>query len=247
MNELTKFQEILPAATDEQFPVNARDLHKALQVTTRFNDWIERRLEETDAIEGKDFYSSLSKSNGGRPSKEYNLTLQLAKEISMLERTEIGKLVRRYFIECEEKLKSGLQIPQSLPEALRLAADLAEEKQLALTRATKAESEVKELKPLAEQYKHLMNSEGNFSFNVAAKILKTGELRLFALLRDAKYIYYNKDKVNTPYQTKIDAGYFVVKANTFNRGDKIIPYPQIYITPKGLDHISKKFFNPLRS
>ena len=118
MEDLVKFQEVLPVASGQEFPVNARDLWRALQVTTRFNDWIERRLEETDAIEGKDFYSKLSKSNGGRPSKEYDLTIQLAKEIAMLEKNHIGKLIRRYFIACEERLKTEQPTLQANPLAL---------------------------------------------------------------------------------------------------------------------------------
>ena len=104
MNTIDNFKSILPVATNEQFPVDARDLHKALQIKTEFKDWIRRRLEETDAIEGKDFRSKLSESTGGRPSKEYDLTLVLAKEFAILERNTIGKLIRRYLIACEEEL-----------------------------------------------------------------------------------------------------------------------------------------------
>ena len=57
--------------------VNARDLHEFLKVEGRFNDWIVRRIEEYDFEDGKDFYSILSKSSGGRPAKDYHLSLDM--------------------------------------------------------------------------------------------------------------------------------------------------------------------------
>lgn len=68
--------------------VNARDLHAFLQVGTAFKDWIVRRMEEYGFQEGKDFCSFLSESSGGRPSKEYAVTIDMAKELSMVERNE---------------------------------------------------------------------------------------------------------------------------------------------------------------
>lgn len=244
MEELEKIKKILPMENDKQFPVDARALHKALKVKTLFKDWIKRRLEEADAIEGRDYRSNLSSPSGHEnvgqtQRKDYSLTIQIAKEIAMLERTNIGKLVRRYFIACEEQLKSSTphSIPQTLSEALRLAADLEDQKQKAL-------AENAELKPKANKWEAFMNAEGNFTFESAAKILKTGQNRLFALLREQGYIFRNKENYNTPYQTKVDAGYFVVKAKTYWKGDKEVTYPQVFITPKGLEHIIKKYFNP---
>ena len=107
MEDLVQFQEVLPVASGQEFPVNARDLWRALQVGKDFSNWIKLRFQETDAVEEKDFSPNLAKtsnSNGGRPSKEYSLTIQLAKEFAMLERNHIGKQIRRYFIACEEKL-----------------------------------------------------------------------------------------------------------------------------------------------
>lgn len=82
---------------------DARDLHAFLQVGTSFRDWIARRIQEYGFIEGTDFCSFLSESQGGRPSKEYAITLDMAKELSMVERNEQGKRARQYFIECERQ------------------------------------------------------------------------------------------------------------------------------------------------
>ena len=85
--------------------VNARELHAFLEVQTRFNDWIKNRIEQYDFVENQDF-TTVSKNleNGGR-SIEYHTTLDMAKELSMVERNEKGKQARKYFIECEKKLK----------------------------------------------------------------------------------------------------------------------------------------------
>lgn len=94
----------------EVYWVDARLLHVALGSGTRFSDWITRRLGDTLAAEGEDFYSELSKtSEGGRPATQYHLSVDLAKEIAMLERTDRGKAIRRYFIQAERNLREGLR------------------------------------------------------------------------------------------------------------------------------------------
>ena len=82
--------------------VMGRDLHKALEVETRYNDWF-KRMCEYGFSENEDFYSILSKTHeGGRPSTDHQLTIEMAKEICMIQRTEKGKQCRRYFIEVEK-------------------------------------------------------------------------------------------------------------------------------------------------
>lgn len=89
--------------------VDARLLHKKLKIDTRFNDWILRRLDDLKFLqEGIDFYSILSKTKG-RPGKEYFLTLDTAKHISMMENNEIGYKIRQYFINFEKKVKLEIQ------------------------------------------------------------------------------------------------------------------------------------------
>lgn len=109
MNELKIIEEtglIKVYETDKgEKVVQAKELHKGLESNTKFYDWIKRRIEECDAIDGEDFNSFLSQSNGGRPSTEYILTLDTAKEMAMLERNEKGKEYRRYLIEVEKRFK----------------------------------------------------------------------------------------------------------------------------------------------
>lgn len=69
----------------EQIPtVNARDLHAFLGVKTEFKDWIARRIKDFSFVENTDFCSFLSESSGGRPSKEFSVSLGMAKELAMV-------------------------------------------------------------------------------------------------------------------------------------------------------------------
>lgn len=99
--------------------VSGRQLHKALEVTTRYNDWFNRMIEY-GFTENEDFYSILSKSTGGRPKQDHVLKLDMAKEIAMLQRTDKGKEVRQYFIQVEKEFNSPDKI---IARALLLSND----------------------------------------------------------------------------------------------------------------------------
>lgn len=103
-------QQLIPVFTGELTEestqlCNARDLHTALQISTRFDDWMRRRIEEYGFVEGEDFSSNLRKSRGGRPRIDYRLTIDMAKELAMIENNEVGRQVRRYFIRAEKELR----------------------------------------------------------------------------------------------------------------------------------------------
>jgi phage anti-repressor protein len=93
--------------------VNARELHAALAVETRFSDWISRRVEEYGFVCGEDYeifdYSNLSNQvsghGGDRKSKQYSLSLDMAKELAMLENNEQGRKIRKYFIAVEKRAR----------------------------------------------------------------------------------------------------------------------------------------------
>ena len=83
--------------------VDARVLHEFLEVKTRFNDWIKNRIKEYSFAKHIDFASFTKNLVSGGKQIEYHLTLDMAKELSMVERTEKGREARRYFIECERQ------------------------------------------------------------------------------------------------------------------------------------------------
>ncbi|EOV3881487.1 antA/AntB antirepressor family protein, partial [Escherichia coli] len=91
---------------------NARDLHTFLGVGKRFASWITERIAEYGFVENQDYMIASqireAKGRGGHNRKEYHLTLDTAKEFAMVERNEKGRQIRRYFIECEKKLRQSL-------------------------------------------------------------------------------------------------------------------------------------------
>ncbi|WP_198009356.1 antA/AntB antirepressor family protein [Nitrosomonas sp. Is79A3] len=92
--------------------VDAENLYSFLSITTRFDTWFNRRVSEYGFVEGESYCSNLSdRSDGkaGKPRNKYYVTLDMAKELAMVERTEKGREARRYFIECEKQLKEKQQ------------------------------------------------------------------------------------------------------------------------------------------
>ena len=89
---------------------NARNLHAFLGVGKRFASWITERIAEYGFVENQDYMIASqireAKGRGGHNRKEYHLTLDTAKELAMVERNEKGRQIRRYFIECEKKLRN---------------------------------------------------------------------------------------------------------------------------------------------
>lgn len=120
---------------------NARDLWEFIESKAQFADWIKGRIEKYGFVEGEDYVIQKLVNNptGGRPTLDYHLTIETAKELAMVENNEKGRQVRRYFIACERRANQSAQqaamnkfnVPQTYPEAMRLAADLAEQKVLA--------------------------------------------------------------------------------------------------------------------
>ena len=92
---------------------NARELHAFLEIQTRYNDWIKNRINEYGFIQDEDYFVITERTNG-RPRKEYHITLDMGKELGMVERNERGRQIRQYFIRCERTLLKALQQPQQL-------------------------------------------------------------------------------------------------------------------------------------
>ena len=90
--------------------VSARELHEFLEVKKDFTDWFKYRVAQYGFEENLDFTTILGKSTGGRPSKDFAIKIEMAKELSMVENSEKGKEARKYFIECEKIAKSETNI-----------------------------------------------------------------------------------------------------------------------------------------
>ena len=212
--------------------VNARELHSFLQVGSRFDKWINRRIEEYGFTQGVDFVGSfLAVSDGGDGKMQYHLTFDMAKELSMVERNDKGKEARQYFIACEKKLRESspdqFSIPTTLSGALRLAAEQAEtiEKQIAL---------IEHQKPKVEFVEKYVEADGYKSFRQVCKILGAKEWAFRAFL-EAEKIMYPQNKDWLPYAQHMNAGRFKVFTGVAENG-QVFNSPKF--TAKGIEWIA---------
>lgn len=114
-------REMVPVyKTDKgEHVVSGTELHRILGVRSYYRDWVKNRLNDCDATEGEDFQTFAKKLAKGRPTQEYIIKLDTAKEMAMLERNEKGKQVRRYFIEVEKKHKQTGSVEKTLAQFIR--------------------------------------------------------------------------------------------------------------------------------
>ena len=105
---------------------NARELHAFVESKQQYTDWIKNRISEYGFIQDEDYLVITERTNG-RPRKEYHITLDMGKELGMVERNERGRQIRQYFIRCERTLKT-LQQPQqlALPEPEKFTFEFTE-------------------------------------------------------------------------------------------------------------------------
>lgn len=220
--------------------VNARDLHGFLEVGKDFSSWIKDRISAYGFTEDRDFVAfdvaPQKRGVGNRGAKkEYALTLDMAKELSMVERNERGKEARRYFIECERRAKS-MDPVQALndPETMRGLLLSYSEKVLAL------QEQNSQMKPQVEAYERIAVADGSLCVTDAAKQLQMRPKDLFDYLSQSGWIYRREgNKSWIGYQAKIQQGVLEHKITVTIQpdGDERIN-TQVRVTPKGLTRLS---------
>ncbi len=226
---------------EQQQTVNARDLHAFLEVKTTFRDWIRRRISDFEFSEGVDYAkiedkSSRSNLSGGQERIDYFISLNMAKELAMVERNAKGKEARLYFIECERIAKEKAnpyanQIPKSFAEALRLAAEMADKTQRLTLEKKALEEQAAKDAPKVAFTDDVMAGNTDVNITVAAKTLDIGPRKFFDWLRINGFLYKQS---NQAMQSAIDAGYMVVRFAKVNHSDYTEDKPYAHITGKGL-------------
>ena len=203
--------------------VNAKELHEFLEVRSKFADWIKNRISEYDFTVNQDF-TTVSKNleNGGR-SIDYYITLDMAKELAMVERTEKGKQARQYFIECARKLREtqAKLAPKTYVEALRTLADEVEAHEQ--TKQTLAIAE-----PKAQYFDKLVERNLLTNFTTTAKEFGIKRKDLIDYLLDNGYIYRDQRGNLLPYATHVPH-LFEVKEYSKDAHSGV----QTLVTPKG--------------
>lgn len=241
--------ELIPVHTnpDGGKAVMGRDLHEFLEVRDNYTDWMKRMIAYGFS-EGQDFIGNFRESTGGRPKQDHIITLDMAKEISMIQRTERGKQARQYFIECERRMKQ-LQ-PELTPEQLMAKALLqAEQTMLEQTQAIEAlNTRVEDMEPSYNLGEALLSTEDNIYVGDMAKMLKSrglfygGRTKLFAWLKDNDYIMKTGSSGYAALQRWLDNGVLDVEEHVYEPffGEPKLRYT-IKVTPKGQEHFINKF------
>lgn len=240
MNELIKINY-----DTEQPTVSARDLHNGLEVKTAFKDWFPR-MTGYGFEDGKDFSSKMSKSTGGRPSVDYEVSVDMAKQVCMIQRSEVGKKFRQYFIDLEKAWNTPEQI---MARALKMANDKIE--------GLKSHNSIllednQRMRPKEIFADAVSTSHTSILIGDLAKLLKqngvdTGQKRLFDWLRENGYLIKRRGSDwNMPTQKSMEMGLFEVKESTVNNPDGSVRINRTTkVTGKGQQYFINKFLTEL--
>ncbi len=223
--------------------VSARELHERLNIRTAFKDWFPRMCEY-GFEEGKDFCSKLSKTDqgSGRPAKDADISLDMAKQICMIQRTPEGKHCRQYLIDLEKVWNTPEQI---MARALKIA-----DRQIQSLKARNnvLEGDVNRMKPKEIFADAVASSHSSILIGELAKILRqnginTGEKRLFVWLRQQGYLVRRKGTdYNMPTQRSMEMMLFEVRERVVNNPDGSTRVTKTtVVTGKGQQYFINRF------
>lgn len=225
MNELIKINYESDRPT-----VLARDLHEFLEVETPFNKWFSRMCEY-GFTDGADFQTFLSESTGGRPATDAQITIDMAKEICMLQRNEKGKQARQYFLQLEKAWNDPDMI---MARALKFAEGKL---RLAEAKISGLQSELDVAQPKADFYDTFISPNKCTGLRDTAKELGISERKFVNFLIDEKYLYRTPAKQLRPYAKKSNEGLFETK-DWYTKSD--IVSVRVLFTPQGKQFFHKK-------
>lgn len=223
--------------------VSGRQLHEALDVKTRYNDWF-NRMTEYGFIENQDYLAITQKrvtAQGNSTNQvDHIIKLDMAKEIAMIQRTERGKQVRQYFIQVEKDFNS--------PEKIMARALLMADKKV-----HQLEAKIEADRPKVLFAEAVSASHSSILVGELAKLLKQngvdmGANRLFSWLRAHGYlIKRNGRDWNMPTQKSVEMGLIRVKETSITHADGHITVSKTpLVTGKGQQYFINKFLNQER-
>lgn len=195
--------------------VSARELHKFLEITERFSNWFERMLQygftENIDYQGCEFFNTLA----NQVLIDYALTLDCAKEIAMLQRSERGKMARQYFIECEKQLRSGkFALPTTYKEALQSLLEEVEVKERLQAQNDLQRIELQKQAPKVAYYEDVLTSKSTYNANQIAKELGMSAVTLNKRLHELK-VQYKQGGQWLLYHHHQDKGYTKTVTHTY--------------------------------
>lgn len=225
----------------EQPTVSARALHTGLGISERFQSWFNRQLqygftENADYVGCKEF-NTLAKQE----LQDYLISVDMAKQICMLQRSEKGRLYRQYFIDLEKAWNTPEQI---MARALKVADKRIEslkEDNAVLTQ------DVERMRPKEIFADAVAASHTSILIGELAKLLKqngveTGQRRLFTWLRNHGYLIKSGSSRNMPTQKSMELGLFEIKETMISNPDGSIRISRTTkVTGRGQQYFINKF------
>ena len=219
--------------------VSARELHEKLNIGTKFTTWFERMCEY-GFTEGNEFFPKLGETSeqGGRPSVDYEISIDMAKEICMIQRTPEGKAVRLYLIDLEKAWNTPELV---MARGLKAAQAMIESKDVIIREQKQV---IEEHKPKVLFANAVSASESSILIRDLAKLIrqngvKIGEKRLYKWLRENGYICKGS---TMPTQRAMELGLFEIIVRIVERGDKLpIETKTARVTGKGQIYFVQKF------
>lgn len=231
--------------TKDQPTVSARELYEGLEIKSNFTTWFDRMCEYGFS-EGSEFFPKKEKTSeqGGRPSTDYEISVDMAKQICMIQRTDKGKEYRQYFIDLEKAWNTPEQV---MARALRIANGEIEK--------LKADNQVliadtERMKPKEIFADAVSASKTSILVGDLAKLLKqngyeTGQKRLFEQLRQEGYLIKSGSSRNMPTQRAIQMQLFEVKETSITNPDGSIRITKTTkVTGKGQQYFINKYLAP---
>lgn len=238
--------ELLNVNFDTQ-TVSARELHEQLEIRKRFSAWFETNSQ--GFVEGEDFTSVLKgtevQNNGGiqvRELQDYNLTVDMAKHLCLMSRTEKGKQCRQYLLDLEKAWNTPEQVmARALKIANRTIDSLKEHN-------TKLIEDCERMKPKEIFADAVSASKTSILIGDLAKLIcqngcQIGQKRLFEWMRANGYLILRKGSdYNMPTQRSMEMGLFEIKESTHLNGDGLNVISKTpKVTGKGQQYFINKF------
>lgn len=238
MNELIKINY-----ETEQPTISARDLHEGLEIKSNFTTWFDRMCEYgfTENDYKKCFPNLESGCNGGQNMVDYQISIDMAKQICMIQRTDKGRQYRQYFLDLEKAWNTPEQI---FARALKMADQEIEKLKL---NNTVLIQDVQRMKPKEIFADAVSASRTSILIGDLAKLLKqngyeTGQKRLFEQLRQEGYLIKNGNSKNMPTQKSMEMNLFEVKETTIANPDGSVRITKTTkVTGKGQQYFINKF------
>ena len=235
--------ELLNVNFDTQ-TVSARELHEQLEISKRFSAWFETNSQ--GFVEGEDFTSVLSGTvvnNGAhRELQDYNLTVDMAKHLCLMSRTEKGKQCRQYLLDLEKAWNTPEQVMAGALKIANRTIDSLKEHN------TKLIEDCERMKPKEIFADAVPASKTSILIGDLAKLIcqngcQIGQKRLFEWMRANGYLILRKGSdYNMPTQRSMEMGLFEIKESTHLNGDGLNVISKTpKVTGKGQQYFINKF------